>query len=252
MKLRDMSTPMNDRVESMREGGKILAEIVRALVARVEPGVTTNDLNDEAERLCKQYHVLPAFKGYEGYPKTLCVGRNDVVVHGIPDDQTLVEGDIISIDMGVIHKGLYTDMARTVGVGTISDEAQQFLNVVQHALENACVAACIGNTIGDISYAICSTVEPKGYSVVRQMVGHAVGKNLHEDPYIPGIGKPGTGSKLLEGQTLAIEAIINQGTPKIVISREDGWTSRTKDGKLSALFENTVLVSTKSEILTPL
>lgn len=241
-----------EKINKMREGGLILAEIMKDLIERVSPGITTLDIDSSAERLCGEKGVRPAFKGYQGFPATVCVGPNDTVVHGIPDDRLLEVGDIISIDMGIIYDGIYLDMARTVGVGKITDEARAFVNTVRLALEKACDVAKTGNTTGDIGYQIQSVVEKAGYSVVREMVGHGVGYDLHEEPYIPGYGVPGDGEELNDGQTIAIEAIINQGAPGIKISRKNGWTSTTKDGMLSALFENTVLVSEESEILTPL
>jgi methionyl aminopeptidase len=240
------------KIAKMREGGLVLVEIMKELIDMVNPGISTLEIDGAAERMCGEKAVKPAFKGYQGFPATICVGPNDTVVHGIPDDRTLEEGDIISIDMGIIFDDVYLDMARTVGVGDISADARDFVNTVRTALEKACAAAKVGNTVGDIGYQIQSVVEEAGYSVVREMVGHGVGYELHEPPSIPGYGSPGEGEKLYDGQTIAIEAIINQGSPRIEISREDGWTSTTKDGMLSALFENTVLVSEESEILTPL
>lgn len=242
----------DDKSAKMQTGGSILADIMQELVSAVRPGITTKSLDELSEKLCKEKNVTPAFRGYEGFPAALCVGLNDVVVHGIPDDTKLKSGDVLSLDFGIVYEGYYLDMARTVGVGEISAEARAFLDTSRLALENACKKAKTGNTLGDIGHAIQSTVESAGYSVVREMVGHTIGKKLHEDPFIPGYGKPGQGEKLYEGQTVAIEAIINQGSHEIRISREDGWTTRTKDGKLSALFENTVLVSQKPKILTRL
>ena len=240
------------KIEKMREGGLILVEILKEVLCNVTSGVSTKELDEIAEDLCNSHGVKPAFKGYQDYPAVLCVGPNDIVVHGIPDENTLTEGDILSVDVGIIYKGVYLDMARTVPVGKISESAAKFVETVKESLEKAISVAKPGNTVGDIGHAISSTVEEKGYSVVREMVGHGVGYKLHEDPPIPGYGSPGEGEKLYDGQTLAIEAIINEGTPEISVSTADGWTSHTKDGKLSALFENTVVVSSKSEILTPL
>jgi methionyl aminopeptidase len=240
----------NKKIAKMHEGGIILGSILSSLLDMVKPGVTTLALDHAAEALCKEKKVKSAFKGYQRYPATICAGPNDVVVHGIPDDTVLQEGDIVSIDMGIVYSRVYLDMARTVGVGTITKEARAFLDTSELALKRACTAARIGNRVGDIGYAIQMTVERAGYSVVREMVGHGIGHKLHEDPMIPGYGDPGTGKELYDGQTIAIETIINQGSPDIIISTSDGWTSRTKDGKLSALFEDTVLVSKESEVLT--
>lgn len=236
----------------MREGGRIIAGIMKEIISHVEPGVTTLQLDRLAESLCEENGVKPAFKGYEDFPNTLCVGTNDIVVHGIPDNIPLEEGDILSIDMGIVYKKVYLDMARTIGVGVIDAKTKSFINTCRICLDNASSVAIPGNRVGDIGHEIQSTAEGKGYSVVREMVGHGVGERLHEEPMIPGRGEQNTGGLLYEGQTLAIEAIINEGGPEIDISKKDGWTSRTKDGSLSALFENTVVVAQQPEILTSL
>lgn len=241
-----------EKVLRMKEGGVIAARILGEVLAAVKPGVRTRELDELAEKKCKDFGVKPAFKGYHGYPATICVGPEDIVVHGIPGERILKKGEIVSIDFGIIYKKVFLDMARTVPVGKILPETQHFVDTVERAMYAGCLAAVTGNRVGDIGYAINSVVEKKGYVAVRELVGHGVGLHLHEEPMIPGFGRKGHGDKLYEGQTLAIEAIINQGSPEIEISKEDGWTSRTKDGMLSALFENTVLVSDESEILTPL
>lgn len=243
---------VKERNKRMREGGKIIVEILREVLDHVEPGVTTKQLDELAESLCELKGVKPGFKGYEGFPNTICVGPNDNVVHGIPDDRNLEEGDILSVDMGIVYEGVYLDMARTVGVGKIDSKTQKFLDTVEKSLYNAIEQAIPGNKVGDIGYAIQSTVEPVGYSVVREMVGHGVGERLHEEPMIPGVGEKGVGGGLYEGQTLAIEAIVNMGESGIKISKKDGWTSKTLDGSLSALFENSVIVAQEPEILTNL
>lgn len=240
------------KIQNMREGGKIAAEIFRLVVDDVKPGVTTAQLDAKAESLCQKYKVKPAFKGYMGFPAVLCVGTNDTVVHGIPDDRELVEGDILSVDFGIVYKGVYLDMARTLCVGKVPESTRKFVRTVELALDNAIKVAIIGNTVGDIGHAIQSTVEKEGYSVVLEMVGHGVGYKLHESPSIPGYGIPGKGARLEKGQTIAIEAIINEGGCEIKVSKKDNWTTRTRDGKLSALFENTVLVMDEPEILTPI
>ncbi|MFH1547193.1 MAG: type I methionyl aminopeptidase [bacterium] len=241
---------VKERVEKMTEGGKIIVEIMKEIISHVEPGVTTLQLDRLSESLCSKYGVKPAFKGYEGFPNTLCVGPNDTVVHGIPDDIPLEEGDILSLDVGIVYKKVYLDMARTVGVGKVSKQAEKFMEVCELALKKACSVAVPGNRVGDISFEIQSYAESHGYSVVREMVGHSVGERLHEEPMIPGVGSPNTGELLYDGQTIAIEAIFNMGGPEISISRKDGWTSKTKDGSLSALFENTVVVAEEPKILT--
>lgn len=242
----------HEKIKTMREGGELTASILSQVLDEVKPGVTTQQLDEMAEALCKENNVDPAFKGYQGFPAVLCVGPNDRVVHGIPDDTPLKEGDILSIDFGIIYEGHYLDMARTVGVGEIEDDVAHFLHIVSQSLDNGIAVARPGNSVGDIGNAIQTTVENEGYSVVREMVGHGVGENLHEQPSIPGYGFPGRGAKLRKGQTIAIEAIINQGDYEIDVSQKDHWTTWTKDGKLSALFENTVAVFDQPEVLTPL
>jgi methionyl aminopeptidase len=240
------------KLKKMREGGKIAVEILREVIENIQVGVTTYELDQLAQALCKKNNVEPAFKGYQGFPSTLCVGPNDRVVHGIPDKNPLKKGDILSIDFGIIYQGFYLDFARTLGVGSIDSDAAKFLQTIRLSLQRAIALARPGNTVGDLGNAIQTTVESEGYSVVREMVGHGVGSNLHENPSIPGFGFPGSGPKLKKGQTLALEAIINQGTSAIETSKEDNWTTWTKDGKLSGLFENTVAVFDEPEILTPL
>lgn len=235
----------------MRRAGKILSQIVKRLVKKTKVGVSTYDLDCLAFDLCKKYRVKPAFLNYNGYPATGCFGVNDTVVHGIPSkNEILMNGDVISIDMGVILEKYFSDMAVTVGVGKISKSAQKLIDTTKNCLYTAIKYACDGNTIGNLGNAIQTVAELSGFSVVKQMVGHGIGKNLHEEPQIPGFGVPGEGMELKEGMTIAIEAIINQGDEGIRFL-DDGWTTKTTDGKLSALFEHTVLVGRgKAEILT--
>jgi methionyl aminopeptidase len=240
-----------EKINKMREGGKITVGILKDLLVLIRPGVTTGEIDKLAEQKCRELGVKPAFKGYQHYPSSICIGPEDIVVHGIPSDRVLHEGEIVSVDFGIQYAGVYLDMARTVPVGAVSEKTRRFLDTVEEAMCAGCRAAKIGNKIGDIGFAISSIAQRGGYSVVREMVGHGVGIKLHEEPMIPGYGEKGHGEELREGQTLAIEAIVNEGGPEIEISKEDGWTSRTKDGMLSALFEATVLVSEESEILTP-
>ena len=234
----------------MQEAADILSLILQEVAATAQEGVNLLELEELADTLCTQYKVKPAFKKYQGYPSSVCLGLNDIVVHGIPFDYELVDGDILSIDMGVKHRGVFSDCAVTVMIGDVSPEARKFVETTKQAVLNAIAQAKPGNTIGDIGNAIQTTVEKEGYSPVEEMVGHGIGYELHEMPYIPGIGKKGEGEKLYKGQTIAIEAIINQGSREIFISAEDGWTSFTKDGMLSALFEHTVVVDDNPRILT--
>lgn len=235
----------------MREGGRMLADIMREIVSNAKVGNSTLGLDKIANDLCKKNKVKPAFLGYMDYPATACFGVNDTVVHGIPSkDEILNEGDIISIDMGIIYKDFYSDHAVTVGIGDIPENAQRLINTTKNCLDTAVEKATAGNKIGDIGFTIQSIAELAGFSVVKQMVGHGVGRNLHEDPQIPGFGNRGEGLELKEGMTIAIECIINEGDEGIKFL-DDGWTTKTDDGKLSALFENSIAINkNKAEVLT--
>lgn len=246
-----ISIKKEKEISIMRQAGKILDRITKGLVEKVKAGVSTLDLDQFANDLCKKNNVKPAFLGYRDYPATACFGVNSVVVHGIPcEEEVLRGGDIISVDMGIIYKGFYSDKAVTVGVDRIERNAQKLINCTRDALYAAIRQVREGNTIGDLGFAIQSVAELAGFSVVRRMVGHGIGRNLHEEPQIPGFGERGEGIELKEGMTLAIEAIINEGDSEIRF-QDDGWTTKTQDGKLSALFEHTVAVrKSGSEILT--
>jgi methionyl aminopeptidase len=240
----------SQKIEKMAAAADILHKIFKELINKAKERVSLNEIDQLAEELSEKYEVIPAFKGYEGFPKSVCVGVNDIVVHGIPDDYVLKNGDIVSIDFGIKYKDVFSDCAVTVIIGEVDKEVRKFVETTKKAVLNAIKQAVPGKHIGDISNAMQTTVEKEGYSVVRDMVGHGVGYELHEEPEVPGFGEKGRGEKLYRGQTLAIEAIINMGKPQITISREDGWTSRTKDGMLSALFEHTVVVDKTPRILT--
>ena len=245
-----MDADLEFRNKNMRKAGKIASQILKLVCEEAKEGVSLLELDNLAESLCYQYETRPAFKGYDGFPNTLCVGVNDVVVHGIPDNYRLKSGDIVSLDFGLIYKKVYSDTAYTVMIGKVNDKVKHFVQTVEKALYAGIAQAVTGNHVGDIGYAMQSLVEENGYSVVREMVGHGVGYELHEDPYIPGYGNKGKGEELYEGQSIAIEAIVNMGKKEIFINRKDGWTSKTKDGSLSGLFEHTVIVGKKPEILT--
>lgn len=240
-----------NEVDIIRQGGKVLAATMEKLIVATKAGVLTGELNVFAGELCSQYKVTPAFLGYRGYPANICIGVNDTVVHGIPSkNEILKKGDIVSLDFGIIHKDYYSDMAVTIGIGQISKAGQKLIQVTRDALNAGIKQATSGNTIGDIGFAIDSTVRKGGFSVVRQMVGHGIGQNLHEDPYVPGYGNKGEGQVLRDGMVIAIEAIINEGKEAINFL-EDGWTTKTADGKLSAIFEHTVAIGGRqAEILT--
>lgn len=239
-----------EKIEKMQIAADILSRILQRLREEAKVGVALISLDKMAQDMCKSENVLPAFKGYSGFPATVCVGVNDVVVHGIPDEYELKDGDIVSLDMGVKYKDVFSDAAITVIVGNVDEEVKKFVETTKIALMRGINEAKPGRHVGDIGHAIQETVQKAGYSVVKEMVGHGIGYNLHEEPYIPGFGNRGDGEKLYAGQTLAIEAIINMGGEEINISSVDGWTSTTKDGMLSALFEHTVVVDKNPRILT--
>jgi methionyl aminopeptidase len=226
----------------MRAANRLVAEVLAELRATVQPGVSTFDLDVAAESLIRDAGGIPAFKGYRGYPATLCASVNDQVVHGIPNRRPLVEGDIVSLDMGVLLDGFYGDAATTVGVGRISDEAETLLRITEEALYKAIAQVRIGGRISDLGHAVQTHVEAHGFSVVREFVGHGIGAALHEEPQIPNYGEPGRGVRLLEGMVLAIEPMVNAGKPAVKVLT-DGWTAVTRDGSLSAHFEHTVAVT---------
>jgi methionyl aminopeptidase len=229
-------------IERMRAAAGLVAEVLAELAGMVAPGVTTLELDGAAERMVRDGGAEPAFKGYRGYPCTLCASVNDQVIHGIPSKRALVEGDIISLDMGVKLNGFFGDSAVTVAVGRVSAEAQQLLRVTQEALERGIGQVRLGARVSDIGHAIQRHVEEHGFSVVREFVGHGIGASLHEEPQIANYGDPGRGPRLVEGMTLAIEPMVNVGRPAVRMLA-DGWTAVTKDGSLSAHFEHTVAVT---------
>jgi methionyl aminopeptidase len=235
----------------MKSGGSILAEILNTLAESVKPGITTKELDVKAGDLCKKFDVIPAFNGYQGYQANICTGIDDVAVHGIPSpDELIVEGQIVSIDMGIIYQEFYLDSATTVPVGKVDDNAIRLLDTTKLALSKSIELSVEGHTVGDIGYAIQTIAELAGFNVITQMTGHGIGRKLHEEPYIPCFGEQGAGAKLKEGMTIAIEPMINEGVSEIEIL-EDGWTTLTVDGKRSAIFEHTIAVGkTKAKILT--
>jgi methionyl aminopeptidase len=237
-------------IERMRVAGRMVAEILELLRGKVAPGVTTAELNRLAEAECRKRKALPAFKGYGGFPYTICASPNEKVVHGFPDEQPMREGDILSIDFGVIYDGFYGDAAVTLPVGRIDAAKERLLQVTEHSLALAVSAAQPGARLSDISSAVQAFVEKEGFSVVREFVGHGIGRKLHEAPQIPNFGPPGQGPRLKAGMTLAIEPMINAGGPGVTILA-DGWTAVTLDGKPSAHFEHTVAVTDEGpQILT--
>ncbi|MCY1079035.1 type I methionyl aminopeptidase [Archangium lansingense] len=240
-----------DEIALMREAGRIVSEILDELEKAVAPGVTTWDLDALAEKLIYQKGARPAFKGYHGFPACLCASVNDEVVHGIPSKRrTLREGDLMKLDFGVVYRGFFGDSARTVPVGKVSSEAEALVKATREALNKAIQAMVAGNRIGDIGHAVQSHVEARGFSVARGFTGHGIGRHLHEKPEVPNHGQRGSGMKLRPGMVLAVEPMVNQGTDEVMVL-EDHWTAVTRDSKLSAHFEHTVLITEGGpEVLT--
>jgi methionyl aminopeptidase len=230
----------------------MVAEILALLSERVKPGITTRELDQLAESECLTRKAKPAFKGYGGFPFSICASPNEKVVHGFPNLEPLVEGDILSIDFGVIYDGYFGDSAVTLPVGKIAPATQALLRATELSLSQAINACRVDGRLGDISHAVQAYVEPRGFSVVREFVGHGIGTKLHESPQVPNFGPAGQGPRLKEGMVLAIEPMINAGLPGVAIL-PDGWTAVTADGLLSAHFEHTVAITDHGpEILTRL
>lgn len=247
-----------EEIDIIREGGKRLAIVLNKVKDMVAPGVSTKDLDVYAEKLIREMGDVPAFLNYRPagartpFPASLCVSVNDEVVHGIPKkDKILKEGDIVSIDCGVKHRGLFTDMAMTVPVGNVPDNIKKLLEITEQALMVGISAANGGGRVGDIGHAIQSYVESQGrYGIVEVLAGHGVGKHIHEDPFIPNFGKAGRGEKLVPGMVVALEPMLNMGTKNVTID-DDDWTFRTADRKMSAHFEHTILITEGgAELLT--
>ncbi len=235
----------------MREAGRVLARTMREVSGTIVAGKTSlKELDALAERLILEAGCVASFKGYRGYPAATCISVNHVVIHGIPDDYVLKEGDIVDLDFGVIKDGWHADGAWTFPVGKVSESTQRLLHVAKESLFQGIAKAKVGNTLGDIGSTIQKYVEKHGYSVVRDMVGHGIGRSLHEEPSVPNFGHPGKGEVLKAGTTICIEPMVNEGSRRID-TLADGWTIVTTDGKLSAHFEHTVAVTAEGpEILT--
>ena len=229
-------------IEKMRKSNRIVAEVLASIKDVARPGIATIELERLCEEELKKRKVRPAFKGYRGYPYCLCTSVNEEVVHGMPSNRVLREGDIISVDVGVDCDGYYGDAAITMPIGRISEQASRLIDVTEVALRRAIEKAQVGNRLFDISYAVQSYVEENGFSVVRAFVGHGIGRDLHEAPQVPNFGTPGRGVRLKAGMVFAIEPMINAGGSDIVIL-DDGWTAVTKDGSLSAHFEHTIAIT---------
>jgi methionyl aminopeptidase len=227
----------------MRRGGEILADLMDDLRGVVRSGMTTKEIDEEVETFLKRRGAKPAFKGYRGFPATVCVSINDEIVHGIPSPHRRVkEGDIVSLDLGCIVEGYYADCAFTLALGDVPPEVQQLLDVTRESLDHAISECRPGRRLSDVSYAVQRHVEAHGFAVVRAFVGHGIGRALHEDPQVPNFGEPGRGPQLRPGMVLAIEPMVTMGTWEVKIL-DDGWTAVTRDGSLSAHFEHTIAVT---------
>jgi methionyl aminopeptidase len=235
-------------IEKMRKSNAIVAAILEELRKKIRPGIKTIELDRLSEDLALKKGARPAFKGYRGYPYSLCTSVNSEVVHGMPSERELQEGDIISLDFGILNDGYYGDAAVTVPVGDITPAAKRLLKVTEEALYRGITEIKAGNRIGDISAAIQGHVEAAGYSVVRDLVGHGIGKSLHEDPQVPNYGSGGRGIELKPGMVFAIEPMVNEGAYRVEVLR-DGWTVVTADGKLSAHFEHSVAITENGPVI---
>jgi methionyl aminopeptidase len=239
-----------DEVEKMRAAGRILGACLAHLAEQVLPGITTLDLDREADTFIRDHGCIPGFLGYHDFPKSLCVSVNDEVVHGIPGEKRIAQGDLVSLDCGLILDGWWADSGLSVACGEASPEVQRLIDVTREALERGIAAARPGNRIGDIGHAVQVYAEAQGYSLVREYVGHGIGRNMHEPPQVPNYGEPGTGNLLKPGYVLAIEPMVNAGGPQVRVL-DDDWTVVTVDGRLSCYFEHTVAVTESGpEVLT--
>ena len=241
----------SEDLQMLKRSGEILAAVMRQVQAVLRPGITTLDIDSLSEELILKINGRPAFKGYKGFPATACVSVNEEIVHGIPGPRVILEGDIVSIDLGINYEGFFSDMAVTLPVGKVDPSKLKLIEVTKQSLAIGIKQARVGNYLTDISHSIQSFVEERGFSVVRQFVGHGIGRALHEDPEIPNFGKPGLGPLLEKGMVLAIEPMINMGGWECYVT-ENGWTAVTKDGEPSAHFEHTVAVTDKGPVILTL
>lgn len=243
-----LKTP--EQIERIRKSCRILVDTFRRAEELLKPGVKTSEIDAAVEEYIRSRGAVPAFKGYRGYPASVCISVDEVVLHGIPGDLVLEEGQIVTLDMGVILDGYYSDAAKTYAIGEVSEEKRRLMDAAKAALMKAIEVAREGNRIGDIAHAIQRTAEGRGFSVVRQFCGHGIGRNLHEEPEVPNFGRPHTGARLRRGMTLAIETMVNAGTPEVEIA-SDGWTVYTRDRRPAAHFEHTIAVTDgEADILT--
>lgn len=237
-----------EEIAKMQEAGKILADCHKEIAKMIKPGVSTLEIDQFVEKFLKKHNAIPEQKGYQGFPYAICASVNDEICHGFPRKELLKDGDIVTVDMVVNLNGWLADSAWSYAVGNISDEARKLLNVTKKALYIGIEKAIVGNRIGDISHAIQTYVESEGFSVVRDFVGHGIGKNMHEDPQVPHFGCPGRGLRLMEGMVLTIEPMVNIGTYGCKID-DNQWTARTLDGKLSAQYEHTLAITKDGPII---
>jgi len=242
-------------IEKMRTAGRVTGEILEKLSEIIKPGISTKEIDGFAEKYIRSLKMIPAFLGVKGgsypYPASACVSLNDEVVHGIPNESRILKsGDIVSVDLGVIYEGYYGDAAKTYAVGSITDTAAKLLKITELSLQKGIEQALPGKRLGDVAFAVQKTAEEAGFSVVRDFVGHGIGRSLHEEPPVPNFGKAGTGIRLVPGMVIAIEPMVNEGGYGVEITGDD-WTVVTKDGSLSAHFEHTVAITENgNEILT--
>lgn len=241
----------NEQIELIRESSLLVGKTLAEVAKMIKPGINPIELDRRAEEFIRDHQAIPAFKGYGGsFPNSLCLSVNDVVVHGIPAKEVLKDGDVISVDCGVLKNGYYGDSAYTFEVGEVAPEISQLLRVTKESLYKAIEKAVVGNRLGDVSFAVQEHAEKHGYGVVKELVGHGIGQHLHEKPEVPNYGKRGTGLKLMEGLVIAIEPMINLGKAAIW-QLNDGWTIKTKDGLASAHFEHTIAIRKgKADILS--
>lgn len=237
-----------EEIENMKKAGEILASCHKEIARMVRPGITTYEIDQFTEKFLKKHNATPEQKGYEGYPFATCASVNDEICHGFPNKVPLKDGDIVTIDMVVNLDGWLADSAWSYGVGNISPKAKELLEVTNKSLYVGIEKAVIGNRIGDISHAVQTYAESKGFSVVRDFVGHGIGRYMHEEPQVPHFGRPGRGLRLMEGMVITIEPMVNIGTYKCKVD-DNGWTARTTDGKLSAQYEHTLAITKDGPII---
>jgi len=240
-----------EEIEKMAASGAVLVKTMNLIASKIRPGVTTGELDEAAEKFIRSQGCTPAFKGYHGFPGSICASPNSMIVHGIPGNYKLERGDILSVDIGVVKDGWVSDAARTFPVGTISDEASRLLAVTEESLFLAVEQCQVGNRLGDVSSAVQKCVEAEGFSIVRTLVGHGVGRSMHEDPQVPNYGKPGTGIVLEEGMVIAVEPMVNVGKQTVRMG-DDHWSIYSSDGSLAAHFEFTIAITADGpRVLTP-